>query len=148
MPRPARVVKRLLPPLVVITLATAACGGGGGGPTPTPQPAVTGSGGTFTAGDATTVVSGVCDMQDLQIGLDRANTIFFERVHEHLHVLAAAVEPIDRNVSADLFEAKERVELDLAEDPLPASYSGDVKSLLGAVGAALDTAGLPSHGCT
>ena len=141
-------MKRLLPPLVVIALGTAACGGYGGGPTPSPQPAVSGSGGTFTASDASAVVSGVCELQDPQIGLDRANTIFFERVHEHLHVLAAAVEPIDRNVSADLFEAKEKVELDLAEDALPASYSGDVKSLLGAVGAALDDAGLPSRGCT
>ena len=141
-------MKLLLPALLLLALGTAACDGSGGGRSPSSQPPVAGSLGPFTASDARAVVSGVCDMRDPAMGLDRANTVFFEQVHDRLHVLAAAVEPIDRTVSADLFEAKEKVELDLDDDALPASYPGDVTSLLGAVDAALDTAGLPATGCS
>lgn len=45
--------------------------------------------------------------------LDDARRVFFDRVHDPLHALAAAVADHDRGAAAALLEAKETVERDL-----------------------------------
>ncbi len=48
-----------------------------------------------------------------------ASTLFFDRAHDRLHELAAAVSDIDRSIEARLLEAKQRVEADLSIDRAP-----------------------------
>jgi hypothetical protein len=132
---------------VLLASLLAACGDASTSGGAAPGPTVTGSLGAFDTSDAAAVVSGLCELRDPEISRDDANTTFFEQVHSRLHVLAAAIEPIDRPASGTLFEAKEKVELDLQGPQLPASFGDDVSSLLEAVTKALDVAGLPSGRC-
>jgi hypothetical protein len=141
-------MRLLVSAFLSLSLVATACSEGSSiGPSLSPEPSITSTLGPFAASDANAVISGLCELNDPDIAVDGANTIFFEQVHSRLHVLAAAVEPIDRSVSGALFEAKQKVELDLAAEALPASYPEDVMSLLEAVAAALDTARLPSTTC-
>jgi len=48
-----------------------------------------------------------------------ARTLFFDRAHDRLHELAAAVSDIDRSIEARLLEAEQRVEADLSIDRAP-----------------------------
>lgn len=140
-------MKHLVSVLLSLSLLVACSEGSSSRDSVSPEPSITGTLGPFAASDAAATIAGLCELQDPQVTLDRANTIFFEKIHSRLHVLAAAVEPIDRSVSGSLFEAKQKVELDLAENAFPASYPEDATSLLEAVVAALDATGLPSTGC-
>ncbi|HEV8564962.1 MAG TPA: hypothetical protein VGR41_08600 [Actinomycetota bacterium] len=140
-------MKLLFSAFLLLSLVAACSEGSSIGNSLSPEPSITSTLGPFAASDANAVISGLCELSDPDIAVDRANTIFFEQVHSRLHVLAAAVEPIDRSVSGALFEAKQRVELDLAAEALPASYLEDVKRLLEAVAGALDAAGLPATTC-
>jgi hypothetical protein len=132
---------------VLIVVLFAACGDASSSGPSEAGPTVTGSLGAFDTGDAAAVVSGICELRDPAITRNDANAIFFDQVHERLHVLAASVEPVDRPVSGAVFEAKEKVELDLEGDQLAASFEDDVASLLQAVVRSLDTVGLPSGRC-
>jgi hypothetical protein len=76
-----------------------------------------------------------------------ANARFQDRAHRTLHAVAAEAERVDRAASAALLQTKQRVEADLAEPALPASFSDDVEALLVALRAALDTIGLPAPEC-
>jgi len=59
----------------------------------------------------------------------------------------AATEVRDRGAAADLLEAKQRVEADLAGADLPPEFADHVGALLDATGAALDTIGLDAPDC-
>ena len=140
-------MRLLVSALLSLCILETACSGSSIGDFVQPQSSITSTLGPFAASDAAAVIPGLCELSAPEVTVDGANTIFFERVHSRLHVLAAAVEPIDRSVSGALFEAKEKVEVDLARDALPASYPDDVTGLLEAVAAALGAAGLPSTRC-
>ncbi len=47
-----------------------------------------------------------------------ARDLFFDRAHESLHTVARAVEDVDRAQAAELLEAKEKVESELAVPPV------------------------------
>ncbi len=47
-----------------------------------------------------------------------ARALFFDRAHESLHTVARAVEDVDRAQAAELLQAKEKVESELAAAPV------------------------------
>ena len=49
---------------------------------------------------------------------DSARRLFFDSAHEPLHTVARAVEDVDRAQAAELLQAKERVESELAAAPV------------------------------
>ena len=139
-----------MPRLIVATLlasalVSAACGSDGGG---SEDPSVPASGalGPVTAEAAAEAVRGLCDL-GTATGRAEAEAIFFDRSHETLHVIAAATEVRDRDAAADLLEAKQRVEADLAGADLPPDFAADVETLIEATRAALDAIGLEGPTC-
>ncbi|MFB3738980.1 MAG: hypothetical protein ACE14W_08445 [Candidatus Velamenicoccus archaeovorus] len=135
---------------MTLAIATwASCGGGTGsvdGSSPSPLPS--GSLGVVEPGAARAAVEGLCRIAAQDTG-DRAaaTTVFFDRVHEELHVIAAAAQPRDTDAAARLLEAKERVESDLAASRLPPGFAEHVTTLLGATRGALRSLGLEAPPC-
>lgn len=132
--------------LIVVTLA--ACGSkGGGGGSPTPS-GPSGALGVVTLADATSAVRGLCTMKTMPTSNpDAANGIFYDTVHEELHVIAAATQVKDRAAAGGLLQAKEKMESDLLGHPLPSSYPADAKTLEQATRAALASIGLSVPAC-
>ena len=122
-----------------LVMAVAACGGGDGdGSTAT----VAG----VPAARMEDAVLGLCQTRDTAAtDVQSARTSFYDRSHEPLHALAAALEPIDRPLAARLLEAKEAVEAGLASGS-PA-LTADVDRLLEATRASLVRLSAPSPGC-
>jgi len=104
----------------------------------------TGEGGTRSAfGSARTAL---CQSADAarQGDARRARVVFFDRVHDPLHELAAAAQERDRGAAARLLEAKERVETGL-EDAAP-TLAEDLDTLALATGRAMAAAGTTDPG--
>jgi len=70
-----------------------------------------------------------------------ARTAFFDRAHQPLHELAAAVARDNRAAAARLLEAKQLVERDLAGDAI--GLAGDLDRLLDATRRAIAATGRP-----
>lgn len=130
-------MKRVLPAALGLLVLAGACsnGDGGGGPT-----------GPLSADAAGEAVLGLCEIREAT-DADAASATFQDRTHQTLHDLAAAAEPIDRGVTADLLTSKQRVEADLEQPALPETFGADVETLLSATRAALETVGLDAPGC-
>ncbi|HSJ51675.1 MAG TPA: hypothetical protein VLA90_10390 [Actinomycetota bacterium] len=129
-------MKRVLPAaLGLLVLAGACSNNDGGGPT-----------GPLSADAAGEAVLGLCEIREAT-DADAASATFQDRTHQSLHDLAAAAEPIDRGVTADLLTSKQRVEADLEQPALPETFGADVETLLSATWAALETVGLEAPGC-
>lgn len=128
--------------LLVLALLAAACRSDGGDAAPLPSGAL----GPVTPQAAHESVLGLCEIVD---AADRAEAeaTFLDRSHATLHVIAAATEVRDRAAAADLLEAKQRVEADLAGDGLPSGFGADVESLIESTRAALDAIGLDAPAC-
>lgn len=127
---------RFISTLLAFALLVAACGSEGEG-NDDPSPLPSGALGPVTPEAADEAVRGLCD---LRTATDRAEAeaTFLDRSHETLHVIAAATEERDRNAAADLLEAKQRVEADLAGADLPSDFAADVGALIEATRAALE----------
>jgi hypothetical protein len=134
--------------IALLVVAVASCGSnGGGGGSPTPNDP-SGALGVVTLADATAAVRGLCTMRTMPISNpDAANGIFYDTVHEELHIIAAATQVKDRAAAGDLLQAKEKMESDLLEHPLPSSYPADAKALAQATRAALASIGLSVPAC-
>ena len=130
-----------------VALSLAACGGGYGGDASTPSPLPSGSLGVVTPDSAAAAVRGLCDVRDAP-DAPAANAAFYDRTHQELHVIAAATEERDRAKAASLLEAMQRVEAELERPLLPAGFSADVDTLVGAARGALASIGLDAAGCT
>ena len=138
-------MRRPLGPIPVLALLVLVACGGGGEPTPTVS-GPSGSLGVMTAEAGTQALAALCRLQSVT-DRDTANSLFFDRAHLTLHVLAAATEPVDRVPAAGLLEAKQVVEADLQADALPETFPDDVGALLEATRTALEAVGLPSPAC-
>ena len=131
--------------LLAVALVAAACDSDGGG-NGDPSAPRSGALGPVTAEAAAGAVRGLCD---LEAATDRveAEATFLDRSHETLHVIAAATEVWDRDAAAELLEAKQRVEADLADPDLPPDFAADVGALIEATRAALEAIGLDAPVC-
>ncbi|MDQ3897037.1 MAG: hypothetical protein M3326_07290 [Actinomycetota bacterium] len=107
----------LRPAASLVLLLTVACGGGGS------------SDRTVTVGGDRVSVARLVDAHaalcEAAARPDTARTLFFDRSHEALHTVARGLEDVDRAQAAELLEAKEKVEADLAAPggSLPADLS-------------------------
>lgn len=139
--RPRRPAVRLA--LILLLLSMAACGAG---ENDNPSSPPSGALGPVTPRAAEEAVRGLCD---LRTATDRveAEATFLDRAHATLHVIAAATEVRDRSGAANLLEAKQKVEADLAGTELPPSFAADVRALIDATRAALAAIGLDAPAC-
>jgi hypothetical protein len=82
-------------------------------------------------GDLGTALDGLCQARLLAArGLTRdAEMEFVDRSHEYLHQLARETAETDREASARLLEAKQRVEQAFAEPPEPEALAGLLEEL-------------------
>jgi hypothetical protein len=131
--------------LLALALVAAACasdGGVSGVPSAPPSGAL----GAVTSEAAAEAVRGLCALEPATDRVE-AEATFLDRSHATLHVIAAATEVRDRSTAADLLEAKQRVEADLAGDELPPGFAADVRALIDATGAALEAIGLEAPAC-
>jgi hypothetical protein len=138
-------MRRLLFFLWPAAALLAACAGGGAPAAPAPS-GPSGSLGVMTAAAGAETVAALCDLRDAT-ARDAANATFFDRAHQHLHVLAAATENVDRVPAAGVLETMQVVEADLLSDRLPAGFSDHVGALLTSTRTALEADGLPAPGC-
>ncbi|HEX7463905.1 MAG TPA: hypothetical protein VF382_03300, partial [Actinomycetota bacterium] len=79
--------------------------------------------------------------------IEKANSVFYDRVHDELRVIVAAVEPKHPPLATALLQARGRVEVDLANIEVPEGFVDDVLALLSATRDALEAIGLPRPGC-
>jgi len=93
-------------------------------------------------------LAGLCVAHD-QAGRTptRVRATFFDRSHGTLHVLARALENVDRRSTARVLEAMYRVEADLKFDRPPASLPADLDALIAAARAGLRRLDEPAAGC-
>lgn len=126
-------------------LAGASCGPSQTSVTP---PAPSGPLGVVTVEDARRAVSALCEIAGRD-GTDRdaANAAFYDRAHQTLHVIAAAVEVGDRPAAAVLQQEKGVVEEDLARRRLPRSFADDVEALVDGTRDALARVGIDVPPC-
>jgi hypothetical protein len=98
--------------------------------------------------DADQVVGGLCEMSgEIRDDVVSGRTVFYDRVHERLHAIAAAAQEIDAVAAGSLLEAKQLVEADLEEPAAPAAYGERVDNLLVVTQEAVVLIGLDDPGC-
>lgn len=115
----------------VLLVAAAGCAGAGdGGPT------------TSSDDRYAQLYQGLCQARAQASQPEVAREIFFDRVHQPLHELAAEAADADRAAAAKLHEAKHAVERDLADDP--ESLRGDLDRLAEATRRAIPATGRPT----
>jgi hypothetical protein len=139
------VPRLLISTLLAFALLVAACcsdGEGNDDPSPVPSGAL----GPVRLDAADEAVHGLCELGSATDHAE-AEAIFLDRSHETLHVIAAATEERDRGAAADLLEAKQRVEADLAGADLPPDFAANVMELIEATRAALEAIGLDAPAC-
>lgn len=132
---------------IATALVLASCGASGGGETSPASPS--GALGVVTQQAADRAVSGLCRIRTTHAE-DRgaANRVFYDRSHEELHVIAAAIQEDDPAVAGRLLRAKERVEADLRPKRLPGGFVRDLDALIEATGDAFEAIGLEALGCS
>jgi len=93
------------------------------------------------------VVDALCEAKDeAPRDPEAARTTFFDRAHDPLHDIAAAVEEVDRSSAARLLEAKQAVEADLEAMGTP-ELASDLGRLIAATRDALKDLSIPTEGC-
>jgi hypothetical protein len=110
-----------------LTLAGAAGCGSGGKPVPV---VVAMAGETVAAGKLLTIASGICDAARQAGGdVSAARQTFFGQSHDGIHLIARGLQDVDRDATARLLEAKQKVEADfLAPSPGP-QVAADLRAL-------------------
>jgi hypothetical protein len=118
-----------------LALATTACGKstGDAGAAPTSEPYAATAEGSCRAADAARAGD-----------RDEARRVFYDRVHQSLHELAADLTTVDRTAAARLLETKEAVEGVFEDSGDPAAV---LDRLLAAVDAGLDALDAGSVPC-
>ena len=131
-----------------LALALAACGADGTTPSPSAPTALPSGGlGIVTQETTSAAVLGLCEvLSGLADDPETAMDTFHDRVHEELHVIAAATQTQDRAAAAALLQAKEKVEADFAGRDA-ADAGDDVEALAAALRDALDAIGLAAPDC-
>ena len=93
---------------VALLVIAVACGGSGDDQPDT----VTAGGERLAVAPLVDAHAGLCDAARQPA---QARALFFDRSHDALHAVARALEDVDRAQVAELLQAKERVESDLAD---------------------------------
>ena len=131
-----------------MALVLFSCGGDGAATSPnSPTHLPSGELGVVTQEAASAAVLGLCEViGGLPTDIETAMDTFHDRVHEELHVVAAATQSQDRAAAAALLQAKERFEVDFA-GPMAADAADDLEMLSTALRDALAAIGLSAPDC-
>ena len=98
--------------------------------------------------DADQVIDGLCEMSgEIRADVVSGRTVFYDRVHERLHAVAAEAQAVDAAAAGCLLEAKQLVEADLEATGAPAGYEEHVDNLLVVTQDAVVLIGLADPGC-
>jgi len=93
-------------------------------------------------------VTGLCAaLEHLPADPGAARDAYYSLSHDRLHMIATAVQEIDRSAAASLLQAMAVVEERLAQPPFPASLAGDLDRLVAATRAALRALSIPTEPC-
>ncbi len=102
--------------------------------------------GAVTQAEADEVVAGLCEMTgEFRDDVTGGRTVFYDRVHERLHTIAAEAQ--DPAAAGSLLEAKQLVEADLDAPGPPSEYVQHVDELLRVVRDAVALIGLDDRVC-
>jgi hypothetical protein len=108
-------------PLVSLVVVAAVLAGTGAacGSDKKPAPAVVAMAGeTVATAKLLTIATGVCDAaRQAGASVDAARQTFFSQSHDGLHLIARGLQELDRDASAALLEAKQKVEADFLAPP-------------------------------
>ncbi len=136
-------MRRRQTPILVVALVLAGCAA-----TPGKEPLPRGSLGNVTEENSREAVLGLCEARaEVERDPAAAGDAFFDRAHDRLHVIAAAVEEVDRPSAARLLEAIASVEADVRQDAEPERTAADLDALLEATRASLERLGLAAPRC-
>ena len=93
-------------------------------------------------------VLGLCESRaTVERNFPAARDVFFDQAHDELHVIAAAVEEVDRQVAARLLEAMSLLETDFIQQLETDRTVADLDGLIEATGAGLRRIGLAASAC-
>ncbi len=135
----------------LVTVLTIAALAASCGSEASPEPAGPTSSSVSQA-DADAMIGGLCEMSgEMRDDPAAGRTVFYDRVHERLHRIAADAQPIDAALAGTLLEAKQLVEADLEADleaaAPPPGYGEHVDRLLSVTQEAVVLLGLTDPGC-
>jgi hypothetical protein len=121
---------RLFAPLVV-AVATAVAVGAACGSDKKPAPVVVAMAGqTVATAKLLTIAGGLCDAaRQSASNVDAARQTFFGQSHDGLHLIARGLQDGDRDASARLLEAKQKVEADFLAPPPGSQLATDLRTL-------------------
>ncbi len=117
---------RLAGLVLIVVLLAGGCGGADGPPT-----SVEVGDEEVPATRLAEALQGVClaRSQAAAGNAEAARRTFFDRSHDALHVLALALEPVDRAKAGELLLAKQLVESDLQATPVRSALAQDIRRL-------------------
>jgi hypothetical protein len=118
------------PLAAVVAAALAGVGAGCGSDDKPPSAVVALAGQTVPTEKLLTIAAGIC-VAARQAGTDvgAARQTFFGQSHDGLHLIARGLQDIDRDASATLLEAKQKVEADFLAPPSGAQVVADLHQL-------------------
>ena len=127
----------------------AACSGGGDASPPgTTGPTIVVAGDPVPLARLTDALAHLCTARvEAPERPQAAEARFFDRSHEALHVVARALEGVDRPMAARLLEAKQKVEADFSGLASGDRVADDLGRLVDATRAALDRLAVPAPPC-
>jgi hypothetical protein len=131
-------------------MAFAACNGSDSGPpaTGTTGPTIVVAGDPVPVAQMTDALANLCTAQDEAPDRPQAaEARFFDRSHTTLHLVARAVEDVDRSLAARLLEAKQKVEADFSGLASGDRVADDLASLVTVTRDALDRLAVPVPPC-
>src|SRR5438270_2546742 len=120
--------------VAALAAAGAACGSG-----KKPAPAVVAMAGqTVATAKLLSIAAGICDAARQAGGdVDAARQTFFGQSHDGIHLIARGLQDVDRDASATLLEAKQKVEADFLTPPPGPQIAADLRRLAGATRSSL-----------
>jgi hypothetical protein len=124
-------MRRPLPLAAFVAVAAVAVVGAGCGRRGQPTSGtVSMAGQAVTTGQLAWIASGVCDAAALA-GHDpnSARATFYGQSHDGLHLIARGLQTVDRDQSAALLVAKQKVEADFEASPPPPQVTADLRQL-------------------
>jgi hypothetical protein len=121
-------VMRVSPLLAVVAAVVSGAGCGAGGK---PAPVVVAMAGeTVATAKLLTIATGICDAARQAPGnIDTARQTFFGQSHDGIHLIARGLQDKDRDASATLLQAKQKVEADFLTPPPGSQVAADLRAL-------------------
>ena len=133
---------------MLLLAGTACTDDGDPSPPDTTGPTIVVAGDPVPVARLTDAVENLCTARaDAPHRLRAAEARFFDRSHETLHLIARALEDVDRPLAARLLEAKQKVEADFSGLASGDRVADDLGRLIGATRAALDRLAVPIPPC-